>query len=133
MRRTLASKWFFLILIVTASLVAILYTRYAEQEKYRNKIIALTSELSERQTSKEEVRQLLSEPRFRGLTLAEDSPNEWGIETPMEFGATNWVLYLEMSDSRVIGLRLRTSDSQAIHPKGAPPDKSSLPLGAERR
>jgi hypothetical protein len=127
-RRTIMSKRFLLILVVTASLVAIGYMRYAEREKYRNKIISLTSELSECQTNKEEVRQLLREPRFRGLILVEDSPNEWDIETPTEFGATNWVLYLTMSDSSVIGLRVRTSDSQAIHPKGAPPDRSSLTL-----
>jgi hypothetical protein len=127
------AKWFLLILIVTASLGAIVYSRYAEHERYRHKIMALTRELSERQTSKEELRRLLDEPRFRGLTLREDSPNEWNLETPMEFGATNWVLYLEMRGSRVSALRVRTADSRAIHPKGAPPDKSSPPLEDERR
>jgi hypothetical protein len=36
-------------------------------------------------------------------------------------------LYIEMSDSKVVGLRVRTADSPAIHPNEAPPDRRVLP------
>jgi len=116
-----------LITIVAASLAAIVCTRHAKQHEFRNKITALANELSTHQSNKEELRRLLTEPRFQDLVLREDSPNEWLVETPIEFGATNWVLYLDFNDSTIVEVRVRTADNENAHPREAPADKSFLP------
>jgi hypothetical protein len=95
MNRTLSFKPVLVILVVGTVLAAIFYTSRGKREEYRNKIIALTAELSKRQHTNEEVRRLLRETRFRGLTLTEDPSNVWAVETPVEYGATNWILYIE--------------------------------------
>ena len=78
-----------MVISVAASLAAIVYTRHAKQQEFRNKITALANELSTHQSNKEELRRLLTEPRFQDLVLRDNSPNEWVVETPIEFGATN--------------------------------------------
>jgi len=115
-----------LAVLLTASLAVIVYARHANQEEFHNKITALTTELGTRQSGKEDLRRLMDEPRYQGLILRHDSANEWLVETPIEFGATNWVLYIKMIDSNVRELRVRTADSQNVHPKGAPGDISFL-------
>ena len=122
MKRALGFKWFLVALAVTIFLSAIIYTRGSRRDEYRAKIVAFMSEVS-KHPNNEEVRRLLSESRFQGLTLSEAS-NEWVVETPVEFGAKNWVLYMEVTDSRVVALRVRTADSVKERPVGAPPDKS---------
>ncbi len=122
MKRATGFPWLFVALVLTIFLSAIIYTRSSRQGENRAKIVALMSEVSKHPTN-QEVRRLLSESRFQGLTLSQES-NELVVETPIEFGAKNWVLYMEVSDSRVVALRVRTADSVKEHPVGAPPDKS---------
>jgi hypothetical protein len=124
MNRSPVSKWFLVALMITAILGAIIYTSSAKQAEYRNEILALTAELSHHQRDAGEVRRLLSESRFHGLKLQEQSSEEWTVETPIQFGAKNWVLYIELRGSRVIALRIRTADNKNIRPKDAPPDMS---------
>src|SRR5205823_13616152 len=94
-----------------------------ERTVHREKIIMLATKLGEHQHSKEEVRSLARESNFQDLTLHEDSPTQWSIEAPSEFGAKNWVLYVEFKDSRLAALRVRTADSKNERPKSAPQDK----------
>jgi hypothetical protein len=122
MKRATGFTWVFVALVLTIFLSAIIYTRSSRQGEDRAKIVALMSEVSKHPTN-QEVRRLLSESRFQGLTFSQES-NELVVETPIEFGAKNWVLYKEVNDSRVISLRVRTADSVKEHPVGAPPDKS---------
>ena len=110
-------------LIVAVSLGILLCGGCARRHEYREKVIALASELGTHQSSMEDVRGLIREPRFRGLTLHEDSSTEWSIEAPMEFGAKNFVLYIEFKDSNVAALRVRTADSKNERPNDAPADK----------
>lgn len=50
--------------------------------------------------------------------------NLWSVSTPFEFGAGNWILYLEFDKDKVIALRLRVADSITMRPREqAPPDK----------
>jgi len=104
-------------------LVIIFCSSCREGDAYREKIRVLGTELSTRPHTKEDVRALVHQSRFRGLTLREDSPVEWGVEAPIETGAKNWVLYIEFKDSKVAALRVRTADSKNEHPKSAPPDQ----------
>jgi hypothetical protein len=122
MKRATGFTWVFVALVLTIFLSAIIYTRSSRRGEDRAKIVALMSEVSKHPTN-QEVRRLLSESRFQGLTFSQES-NELVVETPIEFGAKNWVLYKEVNDSRVISLRVRTADSVKEHPVGAPPDKS---------
>jgi hypothetical protein len=115
-----------LIVAIVAASVAIVHNRRANQEEFHEKITALTAELSQRQRGNDELRRLFNESRFQGLSLEDDSPSEWVVETPTEFGATNWVLYVEVSDSKIVTLRIRTADSRNVHPTGAPADRAVL-------
>jgi hypothetical protein len=116
--------WFLLSLFVAAALWGIVHTRHVQQAESHHKIMALANKLSECQCNKDELRQIVNQLRFRGLTLHDDSSDEWAVEAPIEIGATNWVLYIDVRDSRAVGLRVRTSDSKMVHPKNAPPDES---------
>ena len=44
------------------------------------------------------------------------------LDSPLEFGARNWMLYLQFDDERLSSARIRTADSMYEHPAEAPPD-----------
>ncbi len=124
MNRALKWKWLFVAMILVTLVVALQYRNSETNRQYRAKISTLSTELTAYQSDMEDLRHLLAQPRFQGLTLRQDSATEWEVETPAEFGATNWVLYLEVSNSKIVALRMRTMDSSKRRPEGAPPDKS---------
>ena len=43
-------------------------------------------------------------------------------DTPIEFGAKNWILMLEFQQGVLVEVKIRTPDSVAYHPPDAPPD-----------
>ena len=117
--------------LLTASLVAVVAFSYGmyelrQRREYRSKITALASELNSPQRNSDDVRRLLRQPRFQGLNLRDESPSLWTVETPLEFGARNWVLFIELHDSKVVALRVRTIDSMNERPHDAPPDSGYL-------
>ena len=59
--------------------------------------------------------------RTDDLRLHADNPTRWVIRMPLEFGASDWLLWLEFKNGKVVALRMRTSDGPA--PAEAPPDK----------
>jgi hypothetical protein len=73
--------------------------------------------------SASEVRQLLQNQRYKDLTLREWSPNDWVVDSPLEFGATNWIVHIILHDGRTTSIQLRTPDSDTRLPEGAPSDK----------
>jgi hypothetical protein len=107
------------VIALFAGLFALSCTRSANHEK----ITVLVTELSSNQYTKEDVRALVGQPRFDELALHQESPNEWSVEAPMQFGAKNWILYIEFRDSKITGLRVRTANSKNEHPTNAPEDK----------
>jgi len=94
-----------------------------KSHEYRAKIRELATELGRGPMRSSAVRSLLNERRFRGLKLREASPLLWEVETPLEFGARNWKLLLELNDSTVVTVKVRTEDSSERPPDGAPPDR----------
>ncbi|MBI3853448.1 MAG: hypothetical protein HY298_24640 [Verrucomicrobia bacterium] len=54
------------------------------------------------------------------LKLFADRPTDWIIQMPLEFGASDWKLYIDFKDGRVNAVKVRTSDGAA---KDGPPDK----------
>jgi hypothetical protein len=44
-------------------------------------------------------------------------------ETPLEFGATNWIVLFGMEKDAVYAVRIRTADSIKYQPPGSPADR----------
>ncbi|MFC1703331.1 hypothetical protein ACFL1E_00915 [Candidatus Omnitrophota bacterium] len=78
---------------------------------------------------KERVENIFSRHRTDALELkkSEDyegwEENQWLIQMPVEFGATDWILWIEFVDEKVASLKIRLHDSKDLKPKGTPPDK----------
>ena len=45
------------------------------------------------------------------------------VATPLEFGATNWVLYVLFKDQEVVGVGFRRDDNPHRRPRDAPHDR----------
>lgn len=56
----------------------------------------------------------------KDLRLDSGSPETWTVSMPFEIGASDWVLYLDFSDSKISAIRVRTSDGP--RPSAAPED-----------
>lgn len=50
------------------------------------------------------------------------SGKEWDLVSRAEFGATNWILVLELSECQLVAIAIRTEDSRRALPAGAPYD-----------
>jgi hypothetical protein len=110
------------VIVLSVACAYFIYLGHQRRE-YRAKLALFTAELTKSHADADAVRALLSQPRFKGLKLREDSGTLWEIGTPLEFGARNWKLLIEVRGSKVAALRVRTEDSMERRPKGAPPDK----------
>lgn len=59
-------------------------------------------------------------------------PHVWTIEMPWEFGASDWVIYLEFDDAeRLSAAVVRTSDGIFRRPRNSPEDKGLFALAAK--
>ena len=55
--------------------------------------------------------------------ISEQEKTDLRIETPLTFGAKNWILHLAFEDQKLTSLKVRTKDSAQLRPHGpAPPD-----------
>jgi hypothetical protein len=75
----------------------------------------------------ESVKELFVAGHYSHLTLDEPRSNVWTICTPYEFGAKNWVLWIECVDSRIADVKIRLLDDKNTKPSDAPPDKNLVP------
>jgi hypothetical protein len=73
--------------------------------------------------SKDEVLQKYKTGGFLDVKLDEHKINQWILSTPVEFGAQNWILYINFEKERVIRLEIRSHDNSSRKPKDAPDDK----------
>ena len=48
--------------------------------------------------------------------------------TPLEFGATNWVVWIVVREGKVAGVRFRTEDSLDFRPPASPVDRGEAAL-----
>lgn len=60
---------------------------------------------------------------FQSLRIKKVSDTSLLVQTPIELGAGNWVMWLELCSNKVTGVRIRYHDSQHVKPKRSPPDK----------
>jgi hypothetical protein len=56
----------------------------------------------------------------KDLRLDAGSSQTWTVSMPLELGATDWVLYVEFSDSKVSAVKVRTTNGP--RPRDAPSD-----------
>lgn len=61
---------------------------------------------------------------FKRLDLPDrGAQNEWLITTPGEWGATNWLMWIQFCGDKVAWTGIRLADGKQFHPADAPPDK----------
>jgi len=71
-----------------------------------------------------QVKNIYEKYRTEQLKLRKISrENVWMITMPLEFGASDWVLWVKFDDNKVTSLKIRFSDSKDIKPENAPSDK----------
>jgi hypothetical protein len=76
------------------------------------------------------VEDLRKSAQYSHLAFQGGEDRGWYISTPFEFGATNWVLVVDVADGHVTSVRVRTEDGLHDHPSQAPADKT---LGSSAR
>jgi hypothetical protein len=93
-----------------------------ERETHRSEVRGLYESLRTGML-RHEVEQRMQGDLYPHLQFSRGSGRVWYAESPLEFGAKNWVLLVECEEDRVLAVRVRTADSVQEHPKDAPPDK----------
>lgn len=61
--------------------------------------------------------------RTDDLRLRCDTPTGWTISMPMEFSASDWILWLDFDQDRISAVRVRSSDGPK--PNASPDDKAA--------
>lgn len=72
---------------------------------------------------REKVRDIFRQYRTKGLELIDQKETTWLIRMPYEFGARDWVLWIEFDDKGITNLKIRLSDNKEFKPKNSPDDK----------
>jgi len=103
--------------------VATLLYRVRQGDQARKEVITLFQSLNVGMKASE-IQPLIDSQQSRLLRLHEISADLLFVQTPLEWGARNWVLWLELSDGTVSAVRIRVHDSRELKPHGAPPDRT---------
>jgi len=111
-----------ILLLFLIVLAAVIWKARSEGDRSRAEVARLATELSSRPLSETEVRQVLRKSQYGRLSLRE-FPHEWIVGSPSEFGATNWVIYIQWQNRLTRSIQVRTPDSAERRPESAPPDK----------
>jgi hypothetical protein len=92
----------------------------------RQELISFEKQLHIGQTE-QDVKSLFQRNAFEHLTLVEgeekDGTKALLVQTPAEFGAGNWVLWLRFSEGSLVRIAVREEDSETSRPPDAPPDR----------
>jgi hypothetical protein len=102
--------------ILRPQLSTIWHAREAQRE-----LVAFTSELK-LGMSQADVRARLKTARTTFLVSTDVDPSLTFVETPLTFGAGNWVAWLDFTRGQLSSVRIRITDGQAFKPEGSPPD-----------
>jgi hypothetical protein len=71
----------------------------------------------------EEVEQAYAESSPKDVTSRQLANGSWLFETPLQWGAMNWVMWVDFSDGTVSAVRMRLLDDDERRPSEAPSDK----------
>jgi len=124
MNRTV--RWVLLVLLVVfiAALYFLTFNATPQgQAQARTDIVQMFNALAigdTRQTVESKFKRINS--KYLGLPRTQDE-KEWLITTPGEWGATNWLIWVEFCGDRVASVGTRLADGKEFHPSEAPPDK----------
>jgi hypothetical protein len=102
--------------ILKPPVAAIWHSREAQRE-----LVAFTSGL-ELGLSQADVRGRLAAARPKLLTASEVDASLMLVQTPLTFGAGNWVAWLDFSQGRLASVRIRITDGERFKPDGSPSD-----------
>jgi hypothetical protein len=93
----------FLMVIGTIS-----YSRYSS-DRAQTQLLQLRDALT-LGSSQNDVERILRSEEYRQLTLVRQTPDVWIVNTPIEFGASNWCLYLTFVDQALCEITVRSTD-----------------------
>lgn len=99
---------------------------YAERAtRSRREVLSMYNHLHGGMTM-QDIYRVYREGSYRYLRLRNIDNATLLVQTPVEFAAANWVLWIELSSNKVSGIRIRYHDSRNVKPKRAPEDKPLL-------
>lgn len=110
------------ILAIAIGAFFFLFREHREMRRENATLTSLFVELAGKRAATNDLRQLLTKQQYSHLRLDDRQPTEWSIETPTRFGARNWVLYIDVQGTEIRKLKIRTMDSEQMHPEEAPTD-----------
>jgi len=113
---------FVLILTLLMLSFAGYYKQATEIKLLRHQNIANMMQIIKLGYSKEKTEEILLKAKSPNFKLEKINQGEWILSTPLEFGATNWLLVIDFKNDKVASLKVRTSDSMNIKPDSAPND-----------
>jgi hypothetical protein len=108
-------------LLFAAISFRIVYTSESDNEPNRQALLNIYDCINVG-ARREEVLACYHRYRTPSIRLLGDFGNEWKIQIPLEFGASDWCIRIDFQNDRVSSASVRTSDGPK--PKNAPPDKS---------
>ena len=77
--------------------------------------------------SMEDVRTIFKNVAGKHSKLLELSSSQWLVNTPPEFGAVNWYIWIDFASGKITALRVRLADGPEMKPPDAPSDKVAQP------
>jgi hypothetical protein len=95
---------------------------FIHRERNRSEVLALYHALAPGMT-REQVSQITAGTAYPHLTIRRASAQLWSAEAPLEFGAGNWILWMEFEGEQLHAIRVRTADGLHDHPPEAPEDR----------
>lgn len=117
------------ILLLLSILVVIIFLAYYQMssarqrhESYHAALVKIMTQLNIGD-SRLNVELLVGALQDTHIRLVKEARDEWIIKTPLEYGASNWILVVNFVGDKISLLRVRTEDSIANRPYDAPPDK----------
>jgi len=96
---------------------------FLHRERNRGEIVALYEAVQPGMAGSK-VEEASRSGQYPHLTFQGGNGKSWFVSTPLEFGAKNWVLMVDVADGHVSAVRVRTEDGVHDHPAQAPTDKT---------
>lgn len=71
----------------------------------------------------EDVEQAYAQRSSQDITMRKVTNGFWLFQTPLQWGAVNWVMWVDFSEGAVCAVRMRLLDDESRRPSAAPRDK----------
>ena len=107
--------------IVLTLVLAVLAHRDRSITHAQNQLLQFRSSLAIG-LKQSEIQSRLSAGDYDQLELVQGSARYWLVTTPLQLGATNWILRLKFADGSLAAYGVRTADTPGVRPDDAPAD-----------